>query len=94
MWALDGKISPTLLRDDRRAPARHYEGEQMPEGSAQTRTTTPGKVGDVQFAGDRRGKIDWRSRPASALGQDVAAKRRRIERRMERGLLLDGLRKG
>jgi hypothetical protein len=66
----------------------------MPDGSAQTRTAAPGKVGDIQFAGDRRGKIDWRSRPASALGQDVAAKRRRIERRMERGLLLDGLRKG
>jgi hypothetical protein len=67
----------------------------MPKGSAQTGTTTPGKVGDVQFAGDRRGgKIDWRSRPASALGQDLAGKRRRIERRMERGLLLDGLRKG
>jgi hypothetical protein len=66
----------------------------MPKGSAQRSTTTPGKVGDVQFAGDRRGKIDWRSRPASALGQDVATKRRRIERRMERGLLLDGLRKG
>jgi hypothetical protein len=67
----------------------------MPKGSAQTSTSTPGKVGDVQFAGDRRGgKIDWRSRPASALGQDVAAQRRRIERRMERGLLLDGLRKG
>ena len=94
MWPVDGKISPTLLRDDRRAPARHDEGEQMPEGPAQTRTTAPGKVGDIQFAGERRGKIDWRSRPASALGHDAAAKRRRIERRMERGLLLDGLRKG
>jgi hypothetical protein len=66
----------------------------MPKGSAQTSTTAPGKVGDVQFAGNRTGKIDWRSRPASALGEDVAAKRRKIERRMERGLLLDGLRKG
>jgi hypothetical protein len=66
----------------------------MPKGSAQTSTTAPGKVGDVQFAGNRRDKIDWRSRPASALGEDVAANRRKIERRMERGLLLDGLRKG
>jgi hypothetical protein len=66
----------------------------MPKGSAETSTTAPGKVGDVQFAGDRMGKIDWRSRPASALGDDVATKRRQIERRMERGLLLDGLRKG
>jgi hypothetical protein len=66
----------------------------MPKASAQTGTTAPGKVGDVQFAGNRTGKIDWRSRPASALGEDVAAKRRKIERRMERGLLLDGLRKG
>jgi hypothetical protein len=66
----------------------------MPKGPAQTSTTTPGKVGDVQFAANRGGKVDWRSRPASALGQDVASKRRRIERRMERGLLLDGLRKG
>jgi len=66
----------------------------MPEGSAQTSTTAPGKVGDVQFAGRRTGKIDWRSRPASALDEDAAAKRRKIERRMERGLLLDGLRKG
>lgn len=93
MWAVDGTTGPTLLRDDRQAPARHDEGEQMQKGPAQTRTTAPGKVGDVQFAGNRKGKIDWRSRPASALGQDVAAKRRRIERRMERGLLLDGLRK-
>jgi hypothetical protein len=66
----------------------------MPKGSARTSTTAPGKVGDIQFAGNRTGKIDWRSRPASALGEDVATKRRRIERRMERGLLLDGLRKG
>ena len=94
MWSVDGTIGPTLLRDDRQAPARHDEGEQMPEGSAETSTTAPGKVGDVQFAGDRMGKIDWRSRPASALGDDVATKRRQIERRMERGLLLDGLRKG
>jgi hypothetical protein len=94
VWAVDGKNTPTLLRDDRQAPARHDEGEQMPEGSAQTSTTTPGKVGDVQFAGNRGGKVDWRSRPASAIGQDVASKRRRIERRVERGLLLDGLRKG
>jgi hypothetical protein len=94
VWAVDGNLIPTLLRDDRQAPARHDEGEQMPEGSAQTSTTAPGKVGDVQFAGNRTGKIDWRSRPASSLGEDVAAKRRRIERRMERGLLLDGLRKG
>jgi hypothetical protein len=65
----------------------------MPEGSAQTSTTAPGKVGDVQFAGRRTGKIDWRSRPASALEDGVAEKRRKIERRMERGLLLDGLRK-
>jgi hypothetical protein len=66
----------------------------MPKGSGQTRTTAPGKVGDVQFASRGTGKIDWRSRPASALDEDVAAKRRKIERRMERGLLLDGLRKG
>ena len=66
----------------------------MSEGSARTSTTAPGQVGDVQFAGRRTGKIDWRSRPASALGDGPATKRRRIERRMERGLLLDGLRKG
>jgi len=66
----------------------------MQKGSAQTGSTTPGKVGDVQFAGNRTGRIDWRSRPASALGQDAALKRRRIERRMQRGLLLDGLREG
>ena len=66
----------------------------MPKGSARTSTTAPGRVGDIQFAGNRAGKIDWRSRPASALGENVSAKRRRIERRMERGLLLDGLRKG
>jgi hypothetical protein len=66
----------------------------MQKGSAQTGSTAPGKVGDIQFAGDRSGGIDWRSRPASALGHDAAVKRRRIERRIERGLLLDGLREG
>lgn len=54
--------------------------------------TTLGKtVADVQFAGRRTGRIDWRSRPASALGQKPAG-RRAVERRIERGLLLDGLR--
>jgi hypothetical protein len=66
----------------------------MQKGSAQTGTTAPGKVADIQFAGTRTGKISWRSRPASALGHDAAVKRRRIERRIQRGLLLDGLRKG
>ena len=94
MWGVDAEAGPALLRDHRQAPARHDEGEQMQEGSAKTSTTAPGKVGDVQFAGKRTGKIDWRSRPASALGHDAAAKRRRIDRRVERGLLLDGLREG
>ena len=66
----------------------------MQKGSAKTGSTAPGKVGDVQFAGQRTGQVDWRSRPASALGHDAAAKRRRIERRIQRGLLLDGLREG
>jgi len=66
----------------------------MQKGSAQTGSTASGKVGDIQFAGNRTGRIDWRSRPAAALGHDAAAKRRRIERRMQRGLLLDGLREG
>jgi len=66
----------------------------MQKGPAQTGSTAPGKVGDIQFAGERKGRIDWRSRPASALGHDAAVKRRRIERRIQRGLLLDGLRKG
>ena len=66
----------------------------MQKGSAQTGSTAPGKVGDIQFAGKRTGRIDWRSRPASALGHDSAVRRRRIERRMQRGLLLDGLREG
>jgi hypothetical protein len=66
----------------------------MQKGSAQTGSTAPGNVGDIQFAGDRSGRIDWRSRPASALGHDAGVKRRRIERRIQRGLLLDGLREG
>ena len=64
----------------------------MEKGSAQSGRSAPGKVGDIQFAGERRGRIDWRSRPAAALGHDAAVKRRRIERRIQRGLLLDGLR--
>ena len=66
----------------------------MQKGPAQTGSTAPGKVGDIQFAGERKGRIDWRSRPASALGHDAAVRRRRIERRIQRGLLLDGLREG
>ena len=66
----------------------------MQKGSAPTGSPTPSKVGDIQFAGNRTGRIDWRSRPASALGHDAGVKRRRIERRIQRGLLLDGLREG
>jgi hypothetical protein len=94
VWAVDADLGSTLLRDDRQGAARHDEGEQMQKGSGQSSTTAPGKVGDIQFAGKRKGKIDWRSRPASALGHDGAVKRRRIERRIQRGLLLDGLREG
>jgi hypothetical protein len=49
-------------------------------------------IADVQFAGRRTGKVDWRSRPAADLGQNVAPHGVAIERRIRRGLLLDGIR--
>jgi hypothetical protein len=62
----------------------------MPHGS--TKTILTEKIADVQFAGRRTGRIDWRSRPAEALGKDIAPHGVAIERRMRRGLLLDGIR--
>jgi hypothetical protein len=52
--------------------------------------TTPARtVADIQFAGTRGRKIAWRSRPAAELTRrDPAA----VERRLEKGLLLDGIR--
>jgi hypothetical protein len=63
----------------------------MQQGSGNSTTLTE-TVPDVQFAGRQTGKVDWRSRPASALGKDPASSQIAIERRMRRGLLLDGIR--
>jgi hypothetical protein len=62
----------------------------MQHGSGNTTLTQT--IADVQFAGRRTGRIDWRSRPAAALGKDAAAHGLAIERRMRHGLLLDGIR--
>jgi hypothetical protein len=62
----------------------------MQQGSGNSTLTE--SIPDVQFAGRRTGKVDWRSRPASALGKDAASHELAIERRMRRGLLLDGIR--
>ncbi len=62
----------------------------MQHGSANSTLTET--VADIQFAGRRTARINWRSRPAAALNRDAAAHERGIERRMRRGLLLDGIR--
>ncbi len=62
----------------------------MQHGSANSTLTET--IADVQFAGQRTARINWRSRPAAALHRDAAAHERGIERRLRRGLLLDGIR--
>jgi hypothetical protein len=54
-------------------------------------TTLTKTVADVQFAGRRSKRIDWRSRPADALGKTAPAHAIAIERRLRSGLLLDGI---
>ncbi len=49
-------------------------------------------VSDIQFAGKRGRRIDWRSRPASELERTRAAHAAAITERLEKGLLLDGIR--
>jgi hypothetical protein len=46
---------------------------------------------DVQFAVRRTGKVDWRSRPAAALATRRDPRAAAVDRRIKRGLLLDGL---
>lgn len=60
----------------------------MQRGAQDTTLTTT--VADVQFAGRRTKRIDWRSRPADALGK-TPAHAIAIERRLRSGLLLDGI---
>jgi hypothetical protein len=60
----------------------------MQQGTGNTTVTKT--VADVQFA-RRTGKADYRSRPAAALRTDTGAHGIAIERRMRRGLLLDGI---
>lgn len=55
-------------------------------------TTRKVAVSDIQFAGKRRRRIDWRSRPAAELDRRGAAPGIAVERRLEQGLLLDGIR--
>lgn len=55
-------------------------------------TTSTTKVADIQFAGTRKRRIDWRSRPAAELERTRAAHALAIEQRLEKGLLLDGIR--
>ena len=62
----------------------------MQRGAAET-TRTPA-VADIQFAGRRRRRIDWRSRPAAELERTRAEQALAIERRLQQGLLLDGIR--
>lgn len=62
----------------------------MQHGSGNSTLTQT--IADIQFAGRRTGRIDWRSRPAAALQKDAAAHEFAIERRIRRGLLLDGIR--
>jgi hypothetical protein len=59
---------------------------------ASEQTSVGGKVGDVQFAVRRRGKVDWRSRPAASLRRGGTLKDEAISERMRHGLLLDGIR--
>jgi hypothetical protein len=62
----------------------------MQQGSGNTTLTET--VADVQFVARRTGKADYRSRPAAALRTGDGAHGIAIERRMRRGLLLDGIR--
>lgn len=67
------------------------EGEHMQRGA--TETTPMTRVADIQFAGKRgRRTADWRSRPAAELERVRADHAVGIEQRLERGLLLDGIR--
>jgi hypothetical protein len=61
------------------------------ERASSNKSTVGGKIGDVQFAARRRGKVDWRSRPAAALRTEQGAHGEAIAKRMQRGLLLDGI---
>jgi hypothetical protein len=62
----------------------------MQRGHAETTLTET--IADIQFAVHRKGKVDWRSRPAADLGKSAAAHEIGIDRRLRRGLLLDGIR--
>ena len=89
MSAVDATGHGPLSRDYREALSTHEEGDHMQHGSGNSTLTQT--VADIQFAGRRTGKIDWRSRPAAALHKDAAAHELAIERRIRRGLLLDGI---
>jgi len=54
-------------------------------------TTITETMTDVQFAVRRAGKVDWRSRPAAALARRRDPRAAAVDRRIKRGLLLDGL---
>jgi hypothetical protein len=54
-------------------------------------TTRTAAVADIQFAGKRKRRIDWRSRPAAELDRRGLASGVAVERRLEKGLLLDGI---
>lgn len=62
----------------------------MQQGSGNSTTLTE-TIPDVQFAGRRTGKVDWRSRPAAALAMRRDPRAAAVDRRIKRGLLLDGL---
>jgi hypothetical protein len=63
----------------------------MQRGAAETSLTT-GAVADIQFAGKRKRRIDWRSRPAAEFQRTQAEHALAIEQRLQKGLLLDGIR--
>lgn len=91
MSGLDPRASERLFREDTDGAAVHDQGEHMQRGAAETTRTAPA-VADIQFAGKRRRKVDWRSRPAAELERTRATQAQAIEQRLERGLLLDGIR--
>jgi hypothetical protein len=57
-----------------------------------TEATRATEVADIQFAGKRKRRIDWRSRPAAELDRSRLGSSAAVTERLEKGLLLDGLR--
>jgi hypothetical protein len=88
VFPVDAAPGGPLFRDHSPAPTAHEQGDTMQKGSADT--TRNQTVADVQFAGRRTGKIDWRSRPAAELRPHTAPAES-VQQRIKHGLLLDGI---